>query len=40
LSNPQAAAELAYILNEARRVRLTGGALKAEARQLGFAGWH
>jgi ethanolamine ammonia-lyase small subunit len=31
----QAAAELAYILNEARRLRLTGVALKAEARRLG-----
>jgi ethanolamine ammonia-lyase small subunit len=37
LSYPQAAAELAYILNEARRLRLTGVALKAESRQLGSA---
>jgi ethanolamine ammonia-lyase small subunit len=35
LSYARAADELAYILNEARRLRLTGVALKAEARRLG-----
>jgi ethanolamine ammonia-lyase small subunit len=34
LSYAQAAAELAFILNEARRLRLTGVALKTGARQL------
>ncbi|MFZ2023674.1 MAG: ethanolamine ammonia-lyase subunit EutC [Terracidiphilus sp.] len=34
LSYAQAAAELAFILNEARRLRLTGVALKSGARQL------
>ena len=34
LSYAQAAAQLAFILNEARRVRLTGVALKASAKQL------
>jgi ethanolamine ammonia-lyase small subunit len=35
LSYARAAEELAYILNEARRLKLTGVALKAEAQQLG-----
>jgi len=34
LAYAQAAAELAYILNEARRLQLTGVALKAEAQRL------
>jgi|GEM_PF-2123834 len=40
LSYARAGSELAYILNEARRLRLTGVALKAEARQLGSVSWH
>jgi ethanolamine ammonia-lyase small subunit len=35
LSYPRAAAELEYILNEARRLRLTGVALKADSRRFG-----
>ena len=35
LGYAQAATQLAFILNEARRLKLTGVALKADARQLG-----
>jgi ethanolamine ammonia-lyase small subunit len=40
LTYARAAADLAYILNEARRLRLTGVALKAEAQQLGPGSRH
>ena len=40
LTYARAADDLAYILNEARRLRLTGVALKAEAQQLGPGSRH